>query len=132
MISCVCGAQRRREGVPDSWDAPPNGELNGVGEQVLADGVRRLRPEGSAGPSIEPAYPMDGPSAPGVCAGEGDYSGAPVWLFRAAFIAMAVTGLPGVGLYVLMSMALSFPPADRQHMFAFRARRVLRLGRAGG
>ncbi len=73
----------------------------------------------------------DGQQIQGVCAGLGIYWGLPAWLFRIAFVAMVAVGLPGVSLYLLLSLGLSFAPEDRRHFLLFRCQRGLRRLRRG-
>ncbi len=49
----------------------------------------------------------------GVCAGLGEYTPVPAWLWRAGFIGMALAGGAGIVAYVLM---WAFVPAENQHL----------------
>lgn len=62
----------------------------------------------------------------GVCVGIGEYFGISPWWVRAAFVALALLGLGGLPLYLLLVLGLSFHPDDRQYLLRFKVERLWR------
>jgi phage shock protein PspC (stress-responsive transcriptional regulator) len=64
----------------------------------------------------------------GVCTGLAQAFGLPVWVVRAIFVALFVTGLGGGTLYLALAFALTWSPEERAHLWRFRLRRLLGRG----
>ena len=62
----------------------------------------------------------------GVCLGLSEATGAPVLIFRLAFLALLFVNGSGFWLYILCSLMMPVHPADRQNLLRFRIARAWR------